>query len=306
HGGGSVVQLRKHNKFEKFESHYISSGSDDNPPPLPEKKKKHVHEYMKLFGQVSEPNPNELLRHSVHQMHLVSAIESNFHEHDHEHDFFHTSYPAIIDGMSHVSIQPPALPPKTRRGTFVTHTRQSLPVASKPLPVTNIAINYTQQNSSVLDDNVCRKTMEEKDEPEEVIIKDQSLEIERQKELELKEEEVEDEEEEEGPLDLLDVREYLVLKKEGDEGPEVRGGPVDALIVHASKANKNGRERSVYESLVIKFIIRFLDILQVAKNSSFTAVLLSDMSGRFWYCGLAKPGDCYTYTSNPKRTILFL
>lgn len=239
HGGGSVVQLRKHNKFEKFESHYISSGSDDNPPPLPEKKKKHVHEYMKLFGQVSEPNPNELLRHSVHQMHLVSAIESNFHEHDHEHDFFHTSYPAIIDGMSHVSIQPPALPPKTRRGTFVTHTRQSLPVASKPLPVTNIAINYTQQNSSVLDDNVCRKTMEEKDEPEEVIIKDQSLEIERQKELELKEEEVEDEEEEEGPLDLLDVREYLVLKKEGDEGPEVRGGPVDALIVHASKANKN-------------------------------------------------------------------
>lgn len=84
--------------------------------------------------------------------------------------------------------------------------------------------------------------MEEKDEPEEVIIKDQSVEIDRHNDLDNKEN-VEDEEEEEEDdtlLDLLDVREYLVLKKEGEEGPEIRGGPVDGLIVHASKANKNG------------------------------------------------------------------
>lgn len=65
------------------------------------------------------------------------------------------------------------------------------------------------------------------------------MEIDRKKEFEKKEEEVE-EEEEEGPLDFLDVKEYLILKKDGEEGPDIRGGPVDALIVHASKANKNG------------------------------------------------------------------
>lgn len=198
---------------------------------------------MKLFGQVSEPNPNELLRHSVHQMHLVSSMESHIHEHEHEHehDLFHTApYPTMIDGrISHIAIQPPALPPKMRRGNFVMQTRQSLPVASQALPITHVLIDHAHQNSCVLDDNnICRKSMEEKDEPEEVIIKDQSLEIERKKELEMKEEEIEDEEEE-GPLDLLDVKEYLILKKDGDEGPDVRGGTVDALIVHASKANKN-------------------------------------------------------------------
>lgn len=89
------------------------------------------------------------------------------------------------------------------------------------------------------ENNTYRKSTEEKEEPEEVIIKDQSVEVERHNDMD-KKKEVEEEEDEEGLLDLLDVREYLILKKEGEEGPEIRGGPVDALIVHASKVNKNG------------------------------------------------------------------
>lgn len=238
-GGSNVVQLRRqHNKFEKIESHYFTTDNDDNPPPLPVKKK-HVHDYMKLFGQVSEPNPSELLRHSVHQMHLVSAMESHIHDFDHDHDFFHTSaFMGIIDGIEHITSQPPALPPKMRRTNFVAQTRQSLPATPQPAPITNASIESTQPNSFKVENSICRRAVQEKDEPEEVIIQDQSLEIDRKKELEKKEEEVE-EEEEEGPLDLLDVKEYLILKKDGEEGPDIRGGPVDALIVHASKANKN-------------------------------------------------------------------
>ena len=48
-----------------------------------------VHDYMRLFGQVAEPNPSELLRHSVHQMHLMSSMESHFNEHDHDQEFIH-------------------------------------------------------------------------------------------------------------------------------------------------------------------------------------------------------------------------
>ncbi|XP_042215195.1 rap guanine nucleotide exchange factor 1-like isoform X4 [Homarus americanus] len=228
--GGSCVQFRQKNKLDIY-------GSDDNPPPLPVKKK-YVHDYMKLFGQVSEPNPLEFLRHSVHQMHLVSNMESHLLDHGDDHDPYHTTtFTGIIEGMEPMS-QPPALPPKMRRLHIVQQTRQSLPASSHSVPFMDSNIDPSQQNFILDDNSLCRKSVEEKDEPEEVIIKDQSREIEKKKEIEKKEEEVE-EEEEEGPLDLLDVRDYLILKKEGDETPDVRGGPVDSLIVHASKANKN-------------------------------------------------------------------
>lgn len=31
---------------------------------------------------------------------------------------------------------------------------------------------------------------------------------------------------------------YLVFKKEGEDGPEVKGGTMDALIIHATKVQK--------------------------------------------------------------------
>lgn len=36
----------------------------------------------------------------------------------------------------------------------------------------------------------------------------------------------------------MDVQSYLILKKDGEDGPDVKGGPVDALIVHACKVQK--------------------------------------------------------------------
>lgn len=93
---------------------------------------------------------------------------------------------------------------------------------------------------------------EEKAEPEEVIIQDQSLEVDRKEYVKKEKEEEEtprnveeEEEEEDSLLDLLDVKDYLVLKKDGEEGPDIRGGPADALIVHASKANKNGTANTI-------------------------------------------------------------
>lgn len=50
---------------------------------------------MKLFGQVAEPNPNELLRHSVHQIHL--ALESHYSDNDHEHEFIQSQSLRIIN-----------------------------------------------------------------------------------------------------------------------------------------------------------------------------------------------------------------
>lgn len=41
-------------------------------------------------------------------------------------------------------------------------------------------------------------------------------------------------------MDEIDVSQWLVFKKPEEEGPDIRGGNLDALIVHATKANKNG------------------------------------------------------------------
>lgn len=40
-------------------------------------------------------------------------------------------------------------------------------------------------------------------------------------------------------LEEIDVNDYLVFKKESEDGPEVKGGNMDALIIHATKVQKN-------------------------------------------------------------------
>lgn len=53
------------------------------------------------------------------------------------------------------------------------------------------------------------------------------------------------EDEQTNPCDIdlmeeLDVNKYLILKSPEEDGPEIRGGTVDALIIQATKATKNG------------------------------------------------------------------
>lgn len=47
-------------------------------------------------------------------------------------------------------------------------------------------------------------------------------------------------------LDRLNVSDYLILKKPEDEGPDIRGGHPDALVIHATKAHKNGKSCRIY------------------------------------------------------------
>lgn len=39
-------------------------------------------------------------------------------------------------------------------------------------------------------------------------------------------------------IEEMDVQKFLVLKKDAEDGPDVKGGELDALIVHASKVQK--------------------------------------------------------------------
>lgn len=43
----------------------------------------------------------------------------------------------------------------------------------------------------------------------------------------------------------VDAKEYLIFKKTDEEGPDIRGGPIDALIIQATKATKNGGKTTI-------------------------------------------------------------
>lgn len=42
------------------------------------------------------------------------------------------------------------------------------------------------------------------------------------------------------PLAEMDVSQWLISKRPEEDGPDIRGGHPEALIVLATKANKNG------------------------------------------------------------------
>ncbi|KAL7744977.1 hypothetical protein ACLKA6_007245 [Drosophila palustris] len=90
-------------------------------------------------------------------------------------------------------------------------------------------------------------------------------------ELELEEEEMEEEEEEEEDVDNqlpnmleeIDITPYLILKKKDEDGPEVKGGYIDALIVHASRVQKVA-DNAFSEAFITTFrtFIQPIDVIE--------------------------------------------
>ncbi|XP_023170094.2 guanine nucleotide-releasing factor 2 isoform X3 [Drosophila hydei] len=83
--------------------------------------------------------------------------------------------------------------------------------------------------------------------------------------------EEEEEEEEEGEVDNqlpnmleeIDITPYLILKKKEEDGPEVKGGYIDALIVHASRVQKVA-DNAFSEAFITTFrtFIQPIDVIE--------------------------------------------
>ncbi|XP_051860726.1 guanine nucleotide-releasing factor 2 isoform X6 [Drosophila albomicans] len=88
-------------------------------------------------------------------------------------------------------------------------------------------------------------------------------------ELELDEEDEEEEEEEDvdnqlpNMLEEIDITPYLILKKNEEDGPEVKGGYIDALIVHASRVQKVA-DNAFSEAFITTFrtFIQPIDVIE--------------------------------------------
>lgn len=118
------------------------------------------------------------------------------------------------------TITPPALPPKQRSRT--NQTVSSPPRIESPTEPPPPPVVHTPQTKALPD-------------------------LLEHAAVETKNLENENCENETNPCDIdlmeeLDVDKYLVWKPQEEEGPDIRGGTIDALIIQATKATKNGGE----------------------------------------------------------------
>ncbi|XP_012228703.1 guanine nucleotide-releasing factor 2 isoform X4 [Linepithema humile] len=272
------------------------------PPPLP-LKKRHIMAYMEMFGNCSHSN-NDFIsglgtRHSVaaynsmqaewqqHEMSLTTTQSCSFMAHTvtelrDSSSLSMTPAPTLVsvDATNNSSL-PPALPPKRSRSIKSNSTPP--PISPKP------TISMQSINNS---DPLVTSTPLKPDEPAHVqekkdvtpstpvksnnnIILDAALPSSRpasnalssisvdENTLELR-----DVDQDDSILDELDISKYLVLKKAEEEGPDIRGGHPDALLIHATKANKHDEKESdfLYQEAFLTTYRTFIQPLELIRK----------------------------------------
>ncbi|EDL93379.1 Rap guanine nucleotide exchange factor (GEF) 1, isoform CRA_a [Rattus norvegicus] len=227
-----------------------SAGDPEKPPPLPEKKNKHMLAYMQLLEDYSEPQPS-MFYQTPQSEHIYQQKNKMLMEVYGFSDSFCGS-----DSTQELA-PPPALPPKQRQlasyaaSSFsVSHCVQQTKVAFTPedgsaaqgLSV-SVSNSFLNRHGSL---PVPSEPPSGKDgHPRDLSVSSASGKDSREngerspKSLDALESAQSEEEVDE--LSLIDHNEImarLTLKQEGDDGPDVRGGSGDILLVHATETDR--------------------------------------------------------------------
>ncbi|XP_038601116.1 rap guanine nucleotide exchange factor 1 isoform X6 [Tachyglossus aculeatus] len=177
-----------------------SSGDPEKPPPLPEKKNKHMLAYMQLLEDYSEPQPS-----MFYQTPQSEHIYQQKNKYLMEVYGFNDSFSSGDSGQE--LAPPPALPPKQRQ--------LESPVAKNGHPKdSSTHTNATGKES--------REGGERQQKSPDALESAQS----------------EEEVDELSLIDHSEIMSRLTLKQEGDDGPDVRGGSGDILLVHATETDR--------------------------------------------------------------------
>ncbi|XP_045052926.2 rap guanine nucleotide exchange factor 1 isoform X10 [Desmodus rotundus] len=247
--GGSSASVEFVGDFTVTES----TGDPEKPPPLPEKKNKHMLAYMQLLEDYSEPQPS-----------VFYQTPQNEHVYQQKNRLLMEVY-GFTDSFSSVDAPPelappPALPPKQRQlqasyaaSSFssVSYCVQQTKVAFAPedsSATQGISVSVSNSflsrhgNLPVPSDSPAGKDGHPRD-PSALgsapgkESRDGGERAPRSPEAP----ESAQSEEEVDELSLIDHNEImarLTLKQEGDDGPDVRGGSGDILLVHATETDR--------------------------------------------------------------------
>ncbi|XP_038827003.1 rap guanine nucleotide exchange factor 1b [Salvelinus namaycush] len=218
-----------------FVAQYLASESADlpsSPPPLPEKRSKHVLAYMQFVEDYSEPQPSVFYQTPQNES-IYEQRNKRFQDVYGLNDSF-SSTDSVHEPLPMPLFPPPALPPKQRQlsvdeggeGEYVNLYSSSqangeleLPPCLRPIAADDVIQDPAPQMHS--------------SNSKEALDKDSR----RQKSTDS----VQSDEEEVDELSLIDHKEIMsriTLKQENDDGPDVRAGSGDILLVHATETDR--------------------------------------------------------------------
>ncbi|XP_019584448.2 rap guanine nucleotide exchange factor 1 isoform X11 [Rhinolophus sinicus] len=194
--GGSSASVEFVGDFTAPES----TGDPEKPPPLPEKKNKHMLAYMQLLEDYSEPQPS-MFYQTPQNEHIYQQKNKHLMEVYGFNDSFSSG-----DAPQELA-PPPALPPKQRQlespAVKDGHPRDPSSVSSAP-----------GKESRDGGERASKSPDAPESAPSEEEVDELSL------------------------IDHNEIMARLTLKQEGDDGPDVRGGSGDILLVHATETDR--------------------------------------------------------------------
>ncbi|XP_030316846.1 rap guanine nucleotide exchange factor 1 isoform X4 [Calypte anna] len=208
-----------------------SNSDPEKPPPLPEKKNKHMMAYMQFVEDYSEPQPS-----MFYQTPQNEHIYQQKNKHLMEVYGFNDSFISLDPSQD--LAPPPALPPKQRQlsenaseeageGEYVNlyssgQSNGELPGSEGESP----SVKDSHSKDSTPNSSPMGK--EGKD----------GVERQQQSSDGLESSQLEEEVDELSLIDHSEIMARLTLKQEGDDGPDVRGGSGDILLVHATETDR--------------------------------------------------------------------
>ncbi|XP_074780210.1 rap guanine nucleotide exchange factor 1 isoform X6 [Athene noctua] len=208
-----------------------SNSDPEKPPPLPEKKNKHMMAYMQFVEDYSEPQPS-----MFYQTPQNEHIYQQKNKHLMEVYGFNDSFISLDPSQD--LAPPPALPPKQRQlsenaseeageGEYVNlyssgQSNGELPRSEGESP----SVKDSHSKDSTSSSSAMGK--EGKD----------GAERQQQSPDALESSQLEEEVDELSLIDHSEIMARLTLKQEGDDGPDVRGGSGDILLVHATETDR--------------------------------------------------------------------
>lgn len=176
-----------------------SASDPEKPPPLPEKKNKHMLAYMQLLEDYSEPQPS-MFYQTPQSEHIYQQKNKMLMEVYGFSDSFCGS-----DSTQELA-PPPALPPKQR---------QLEPPSGKDGHPRDLSVSSASGKDSRENGERSPKSLDA-----------------------LESAQSEEEVDELSLIDHNEIMARLTLKQEGDDGPDVRGGSGDILLVHATETDR--------------------------------------------------------------------
>uniref|UniRef100_A0A672UZ03 CRK SH3-binding GNRP n=1 Tax=Strigops habroptila TaxID=2489341 RepID=A0A672UZ03_STRHB len=216
-----------------------SNSDPEKPPPLPEKKNKHMMAYMQFVEDYSEPQPS-MFYQTPQNEHIYQQ------KNKHLMEVYGFSDSFISLDPSQDLAPPPALPPKQRQ-------------------LESPSVKDSHSKDSPLNSSAMGK--EGKD----------GAERQQQSPDALESSQLEEEVDELSLIDHSEIMARLTLKQEGDDGPDVRGGSGDILLVHATETDR--KDLVLYCEAFLTTYRTFItpeELIKKLKNTFFVLVRVVD------------------------------